>query len=667
VADPMSIPRRHAPVSLSSEDMLPMKSIEIKQRADIGIRLQTKFMIGIILLECMIMTITIMVVERRMHNSILEEFLKRGVTIAKNLVAVNTSLVSTYNYVGMEQNVAKTVTENELVYALIQLFDGEMAAYKGATRFKETPLKSLPAPHVSEVGSVSVRYLVLDSDHKKNICEISAPITILKKHWATVRIGLSLESMNASIEQTRRTLLILGGIVLIMSCLISVLFSTRITRPIAMLMKHVEGISKGDYDQEIRVESRDEIGYLARRFGKMQEKLKDHIQIIENSNRELTLTNQRLRHLFEASQAMTSLKNHDRLYDQILEVVLSATDTLAASLLIMDPDDSTRMVASVIKPSVTDNDRVEYERLLEKRPMFKADRLFSISENMSPSSCDTPFVKSSITFFPELECISIPLRQSKEIAGFINLIRRQRNTMMIGEMQTLCVLASQTTTSIENIKLFAQLESAYISSIKSLAKSLEFKDKYTYGHGERVADLSREIGRRINLDAHSLQVLYNAALLHDIGKIGVVDNILNKSSRLNNAECQVIQRHPVIGEEILQSIVSLREERRIVRHHHEREDGQGYPDGLMGHQLSISEKIIIAADAFDAMNSRRSYRETLPAPLIKTELFNNKGQQFDPDVVDVLLEIYEEQLAVRNSHGFFEDIRLIQLPFAKQI
>ncbi|MDX9817780.1 MULTISPECIES: HD domain-containing phosphohydrolase [Desulfococcus] len=643
-----------------------MKSIAPKQRADIGIRLQTKFMIGIILLECMIMTITIMVVERRMHNSILEEFLKRGVTIAKNLAAVNTSLVSTYNYVGMEQNVAKTVSENELVYASIQLFDGETAAYKGVPRFKASLLKSLPATQVSDAGSVSVRYLVLDNDPKQNICEISAPITVLKKHWATVRIGLSLESMNAGIDQTRRTLLILGGIVLIISCLISVLFSTRITRPIATLMKHVEGISKGDYDQEIRVESRDEIGYLARRFGNMQEKLKDHIRIIENSNAELTLTNQRLRYLFDASQAMTSLKNHDRLYDQILEVVLSATDTMAASLLIVEPDDSTRMVASVIKPSVNENDRVKYHRLLEKPPLLDAEPLMFISENASISGLGSPFVKSGISSFPELERISIPLRQSKEIAGFINLIRRQRSIMMLGEIQTLCVLASQTTTSIENIKLFAQLENAYISSIKSLAKSLEFKDKYTHGHGERVANLSREIGRRINLDVHSLQVLYNAALLHDIGKIGIMDNILNKSSRLNRSECQVIQQHPVIGEEILQPIVSLREERRIVRHHHEREDGRGYPDGLMGHQLSVSEKIIIAADAFDAMNSRRSYRDTLPALLIKTELVNNKGQQFDSDVVDVLLEIYEEQLAVRNPHELFEESRLIQLPIAKR-
>ncbi|WP_373500428.1 HD domain-containing phosphohydrolase [Desulfococcus sp.] len=647
-----------------------MRLLTPKQKSDIGIRLQTKFMIGIILLECMIMTITIMVVERRMHNSIMEEFLKRGVSIAKNLAAVNTSLVSTYNYVGMEQNVAETVTGNELVYAMIQLFDGELAAYRGAAHLKEHILKSLLAAGDEETSGVSIRYLESDGGSKK-ICEIAAPISVLDKHWATVRIGLSLESMNAGIEQTRRTLLILGAIVLILSCLVSILFSTRITRPIATLMKHVEGISKGDYDQEIRVESRDEIGYLAHRFGKMQEKLKDHIQIIEDSNNELTLTNQRLRHLFEASQAINSLKNHDRLYDQILEVVLSATETLAASLLILEPDQSAKMVASVIKPQVDEKDLHRFQKLLEERPFFDRNYLIAISENASVSGYDgdagAPFVKSSVSFFPEVELISIPLRQSNDIAGFINLIRHQKEAMVLGEVQTLCVLASQTTTSIENIRLFAQLENAYISSIKSLAKSLEFKDKYTHGHGERVADLSREIGRRINLEAKSLQILYNAALLHDIGKIGVIDNILNKISMLDNSEYQAIQRHPVIGEEILKPIVSLREERRIVRHHHEREDGRGYPDGLTGDHLSLSEKIIIAADAFDAMNSIRSYRESLPSRSIKTELINNRGRQFDGQVVDVLLEIYEERLAQGNVYDFAEKSRLIQLPIGKRI
>jgi HD-GYP domain-containing protein (c-di-GMP phosphodiesterase class II) len=132
----------------------------------------------------------------------------------------------------------------------------------------------------------------------------------------------------------------------------------------------------------------------------------------------------------------------------------------------------------------------------------------------------------------------------------------------------------------------------------------------------------------------------NTALLHDIGKIGVLESSLNKKSRLNSEEYQMIKKHPRFGEEILRPIFNLEKERNIVRHHHEREDGRGYPDRLDGIQLSLPEKIIIVADAFDAMNSKRSYRDAFDQETITAELKANKGKQFDHQVVDAFLEIY---------------------------
>ena len=129
----------------------------------------------------------------------------------------------------------------------------------------------------------------------------------------------------------------------------------------------------------------------------------------------------------------------------------------------------------------------------------------------------------------------------------------------------------------------------------------------------------------------------------------MLESILNKSSSLNNDEFSMIKRHPMYGEEILRPIFSLRDERKIVRHHHEREDGRGYPDGLKGDQLSLSEKIIIVADAYDAMNSMRSYRDAMDLGIIMNELQNNRGKQFDPEVVDVLLEILSVNSACQDN------------------
>jgi HD-GYP domain-containing protein (c-di-GMP phosphodiesterase class II) len=263
---------------------------------------------------------------------------------------------------------------------------------------------------------------------------------------------------------------------------------------------------------------------------------------------------------------------------------------------------------------------------------------------LEPFQQGMPIFSMRIESNEDIELLSIPLQQSDILMGFINLVR-EKNEASVSDptIQTLSVLASHATASLENKKLFVQLEEAYLSSIKSLAKTLEFKDEYTYGHAERVARICMNIGKRMNMEEKGLKVLFNAALLHDIGKIGIMESILNKKADLEPNEWSKIKQHPVAGEEILKPILSLREECKIVRHHHEREDGRGYPDGLYGSRLSLSEKIIIVADAFDAMNSKRAYRPALNLGDIKHELKRNKGSQFDEEVVDVFMEVLEEE------------------------
>ena len=153
------------------------------------------------------------------------------------------------------------------------------------------------------------------------------------------------------------------------------------------------------------------------------------------------------------------------------------------------------------------------------------------------------------------------------------------------------------------------------------------------------------------LDEKSLRVLKNAALLHDIGKIGVLESILNKAGKLDENEFQSIRKHPDFGDEILKPTASLREERAIVRIIM-KEKTAGYPDGLTGDQLGISEKIIIVADAFDAMNSKRPYRQPLKPEVIRQELLRCRGTQFDRDVVSAFMEIFEATI----SGNAMEDI-----------
>ena len=621
-------------------------------------RLHSKFIISIITLLCLLMSATILVVEHRMRESILDEFSKRGLSIAKNLAAVNTNYVATYNYVSIEQSVEKITKDNRLAYAMVLLFDGEVAAYSGSGNIRHEVLRDEITGQALKTDKVLVQYGKFGKAEDE-FCDIAIPIVLKEQKWGTVRVGLSLNDMNAAILRTRKTLFGLGLVALVGGCLSSLLLGRRITRPIGALVKSVEAITNGEYEREIQITTKDEIGYLGDRFTAMQRTLREHVQLLTDTNLELTQSNQRLQSLFQVSQAMNSLQNQEKLYDLILEAALTATGAVGGSLTLLDEDHRARIVATVgkkdteldVSNSTGDNPLEDEEHETSHYQSYLTDPgIRPLLLQLEQFRKDMPFFTMRLDSDPELELLSIPLQQADTLLGFINLTRKRgKGNVESAEMQTLSVLSSHATASLENKDLFIKLEEAYLSSIKSLAKTLEFKDEYTHGHAERVAEVCMKIGKQMNMDKRSLKVLYNAALLHDIGKIGVMEHILNKPSALEANEWADIKKHPVFGEEILKPIFSLREESKIVRHHHEREDGRGYPDGLYGNRLSLSEKIMIVADAYDAMNSKRAYRAPLDLAAIKDELEEHKGSKFDVEVVDIFLEILDEERATQLS------------------
>jgi len=202
---------------------------------------------------------------------------------------------------------------------------------------------------------------------------------------------------------------------------------------------------------------------------------------------------------------------------------------------------------------------------------------------------------------------------------------------------------SLTALSIRNIRLTSSLRLAYQDTIHALVKALEAKDPYTRGHSERVSEYAERCGKRLELGMMRLEVLHSASLLHDIGKIGIKDTILNKPSTLTSDEYDHIKRHPEISEAILAGLSFLTEESQILVQHHERWDGKGYPKGLKGNQISLEGAIIQVADAWDAMTSRRLYRSELNIDEALNELRKNSGTQFNPHVVEVFVRMIEEE------------------------
>ena len=178
--------------------------------------------------------------------------------------------------------------------------------------------------------------------------------------------------------------------------------------------------------------------------------------------------------------------------------------------------------------------------------------------------------------------------------------------------------------------------------ILALAKTIDVKDRYTRGHSERVADYAREIARRAGDDEAAQATLYAVGLLHDIGKIGVPVHIINKPSRLTDEEFETIKSHTTAGASILKPVSEFPELSVGARSHHERFDGRGYPDGLAGAAIPRMARIIAVADAYDAMTSRRSYRDALPQEVARSEIEKGRGTQFDPIFADIMLAMIEE-------------------------
>lgn len=181
-----------------------------------------------------------------------------------------------------------------------------------------------------------------------------------------------------------------------------------------------------------------------------------------------------------------------------------------------------------------------------------------------------------------------------------------------------------------------------IHVVASLADAIDAKDAYTNGHSRRVAEYSREIAKRFGYDENAQSKVYMMGLLHDVGKIGVPDAVINKTGKLTDEEFEMIKAHPGIGSRILENIREMPELSAGARWHHERYNGRGYPDGLAGKDIPEEARIIAVADAYDAMSSNRSYRNTLPQEVIRGEIEKGRGGQFDPTFADIMLAMIDE-------------------------
>ncbi len=236
--------------------------------------------------------------------------------------------------------------------------------------------------------------------------------------------------------------------------------------------------------------------------------------------------------------------------------------------------------------------------------------------------------------------IAIPLKLKDKSFGVLNLhLPREKESFTDYDLKFLTLLAGETAITLENIKLYESLENFYLEMVQTLARVIDAKDSYTGDHAGRARKKARRLAEELNMPDQMLRYVEYAALLHDIGKIGIDGAILSKPGKLTHEEYEEIKKHPAIGYQILSPIHFLGPVAQMVLYHQEWYNGMGYPEGLKGEEIPLGARIVSTIDAWDAMRSDRSYRKALSLEIAEDELTKGAGQRFDPEVVKAFLKL----------------------------
>jgi HD-GYP domain-containing protein (c-di-GMP phosphodiesterase class II) len=238
-------------------------------------------------------------------------------------------------------------------------------------------------------------------------------------------------------------------------------------------------------------------------------------------------------------------------------------------------------------------------------------------------------------------CLVASVVLLKNFDGFLIVADRAQGEFDDDDLQTLLSVGDEAGVAVQNLQLQRELQNAYLSTVSVLADAVEAKDAYTQGHCELVSRYARLTAERLELPVYNRSIVCYAALLHDVGKIGVSDGVLNKPGTLTPEELELVRSHVRVGHGLLSHVTALDEVANVVLHHHEWWNGAGYPDGLVGENIPLASRIIGVVDAYCAMTTRRPYKEAWSDERAREELQRNAGTQFDPQVVEAFLHILD--------------------------
>lgn len=386
-------------------------------------------------------------------------------------------------------------------------------------------------------------------------------------------------------------------------------------------------LKSGAYDYLIKPFSMDTLRAVIKRGLEKQRLLRENINLKETVS------------LYRISEAMGSTIRLDFLLNLILETAIKELEADMVWVLLWDKKDH----KLVPKASLGIPPR------MSESGFFKGDESISkwVIRNAKPQIFDKDKIEDRFLpgeFKRKIRSgISHPLMAKGKVIGILTLIRTENHLspFTIGQIHSLSIIASKAASAIENSKLYEELKDSYLETLTALANAVEARDIYTRGHTERVWYMAELIARQMGWEEGKLWEVKMGGILHDIGKIGVPDAILNKPEALTQEEFEIMKQHPDCGAKILEGISFLKPAIPYVLYHHERYDGKGYPTRLRGEQIPIQGRLMAVVDTFDAITSDRPYRKSKGFKLAIKEIKDCSGTQFDPKVAKILVEAWE--------------------------
>jgi putative nucleotidyltransferase with HDIG domain len=533
-----------------------------------------------------------------------------------------------------------------------------------------------------------------------------------KEILGVLEVDFGMDYLQALFANIRNISFISAALtILLITITITIFLIYYVDKPIRRLIFSMQQVEKGDFETKPVVTSSDEMKLLFEKHNRMVERMKEQMDNAITHERALARAQEKLAHHREINQMNEKLEKQLReiedlninLEEQIeeieganhkitdlardleeknfnLEKAVAKLSTLhKVGLAINSTMDINRLFNLIVKITTeTLNAQIGYIILTNKEEsILKVTTLLGHDVTLSPEGTELPMKPSNVSTWviknrkpiliadineaPEFDRISsmgyerktlicAPLMTKDEIIGTITVVNKRDNSVYTNEeLELLNTIAAQASIAIKNAKLYDEQQKIYMNTIHALVSAIEASDSYTRGHSERVTRYSMELARKLDLPKDRMKVIERAAILHDIGKIGIDMNLLHKTDKLTPADVFDLQQHPVIGMKILEPIEFLHDVRICIGQHHERYDGQGYPYNVPADRLLVESRILAIADAFDAMTSDRPYRKALPASKAMQELIDNAGGQFDPELVPKFIEL------LKSGIFFFQD------------